>query len=115
MSSLMAKAAQRCEKTLALAEGVSQSSRLLRVVVVDFKAFDFTLAKALPAAVPWPSQSYPAPRALYVRSLSTKERGSVSAAHAPTPPPAVRLSSTLVPKPVQAGEVRDGPSSCSST
>jgi len=32
-----------------------------------------------------------------------------------TPPPAVRLSSPLVPKPVQAGEVRDGPSSCSST
>jgi hypothetical protein len=76
-----------------LAEGVAGASRLLRVAVVDGATFDFSLTKALPAAALWPSAAGPhpfsAPRILYLRSLSSKEKTAVSAAHAPAPPPAV--------------------------
>lgn len=84
----------------ALAESIASASRVVRVAVVDSATADFSLEKALPAVGPWPTGAgfhpYNAPRVLYLRSLTTKEKAAMSAPVAP--PPAVLPGGTSLSK-----------------
>jgi len=84
----------------ALAEGMASVSRIMRVAVVDSATADFSLEKALPAVTPWPTGAgyhpFNAPRVLYLRSLSAKEKVAMSAPVAP--PPAVVPGGTGISK-----------------
>jgi len=84
----VAAAASSVRAVTALSEGLAAAHRLLRVVVADAASLDFSLAHALPAEVPWSAHDSPAPRALYLRSLTTKEGAALGQAASPTPPPA---------------------------
>lgn len=77
--------------TAAAAEATASANRALRVVVVDGASLDFSLARALPSPAPWSNgrQELFAPQALYLRSLSSKERALL--AQPLTPPAALRV------------------------
>ncbi|KAJ1454565.1 hypothetical protein M885DRAFT_588034 [Pelagophyceae sp. CCMP2097] len=63
----------------ALADAVASRRRTARVVVADEKAVAFSLANALPTPGAWAKRGTAAPRAVYLRALSKKERDALAA------------------------------------